>query len=669
MNRNVLLLTTALASGTAIAARAQDPGVMLDPILLGSAFRDDRAILDTPVAASVVEGEVLERKLAGDFEELIGDIPGVTIDGGPRGISQEPNIRGFRDEQIVLRFDGGRLNFGQAHRGRFFLDPALVQRVEVVRGGGSTLFGSGALGGVISVETVDAADLLKPGQTMGGRLAFGYSSNGAQPNASGTVYADYGAVDLLFSLAGRSVTSDLESGNATAIPFSEIDAANGLFKLGVEPNEDSRIEFSYSAYKDDALLPANSSDTPTRSNPVVDRTAAVQDFRLSYDYAPTNAAWIDLSALLYGTRLDIDETVVPPGASRLDQTRYDTYGLEIVNRSAFDIGVPVNLVYGIEAFTDTQKGLRDGAARLAFPDAKARTLGVFAKATIGLTDRLDLIAGTRFDSYDREPDDPTLRQVSEEFFSPRIGLSFRPDEIWQVFANIAQAYRAPALSELYNSGLHFAGNPFGFPPNNFFVPNPDLRPEQSVQFEIGTRFEGFDVLRGGDKLSFAANAYYAEVDDYIEQTVNIAAGTTTSANVASATLWGFEAQVDYDATAWFLGAGLSMARGENDAGGWLGSIPQDRMTLTAGVRPWQDWELGARVTLAADQDKVPSSGTTGDGFEVVDLYATWSPANGPLSNGTIRFGIDNLFDEDYTIYPNGLLQSGRSFKVSASFTF
>ncbi|MDP5333524.1 MAG: TonB-dependent receptor, partial [Paracoccaceae bacterium] len=434
-------------------------------------------------------------------------------------------------------------------------------------------------------------------------------------------------------------------------------------------NEDSRIEFSYSAYKDDALAPANSSDTPTRSNPVVDRKAAVQDFRLSYDYAPTNAGWIDLSVLLYGTRLDIDETVMPPGASRLDQTRYDTYGLEIVNRSAFDIGVPVNLVYGIEAFTDTQKGLRDGAARLAFPDAKARTLGVFAEATIGLTDRLDLIAGTRFDSYDREPDDPTLRQVSEEFFSPRIGLSFRPDESWQVFANIAQAYRAPALSELYNSGLHFAGNPFGFPPNNFFVPNPDLRPEQSVQFEIGTRFEGFDVLRGGDKLSFAANAYYAEVDDYIEQTVNIAAGTTTSANVASATLWGFEAQVDYDATAWFLGAGLSMARGENDAGGWLGSIPQDRMTLTAGVRPSQDWELGARVTLAADQDKVPSSGTTGDGFEVVDLYATWSPANGPLSNGTIRFGIDNLFDEDYTIYPNGLSQSGRSFKVSASFTF
>lgn len=669
MNRSVLLLTTALVSATAIAAQAQDTGFTLDPILLGSAFRDDRAILDTPVAASVVEGEALERKQAGDFEELIGDIPGVTIDGGPRGISQEPNIRGFRDEQIVLRFDGGRLNFGQAHRGRFFIDPALVQRVEVVRGGGSTLFGSGALGGVISVETVDAADLLQPGQTMGGRLTFGYSSNGAQPNASGTVYADYGSVDLLFSLAARSVTSDLESGNGTTIPFSQIDATNGLFKFGFEPSEDSRFEFSYSIYNDTALVPANSSGNPTGSNPVVNRDAKVQDFRLSYDYAPTGSNWVDLWVLLYGTRLDIEESVTPPGAARFDETRYETYGLEIVNRSSFDMGVPVDLVYGIEAFRDTQEGLRNGAPRLAFPNAEAETIGVFAEATIGLTSQLDLIAGARFDSYERDPDDPTLRPVSEDFFSPRIGLSYRPNETWQIFGNIAQAYRAPTLSELYNSGLHFAGNPFGFPPNNFFVPNPNLRPEESLQFEIGARFENFNVFRNGDSLSFSANAYYAEVDDYIEQTVNIAAGTTTSANVASATLWGFEAEVDYDATGWFLGAGLSIARGENDAGGWLGSIPQDRLTLEGGVRPWQDWELGARVVLAADQDKVPAAATPGDGFQVVDLFATWAPSDGPLSNGTIRFGVDNVFDEQYTIYPNGLAQPGRSFKVSASFTF
>jgi hemoglobin/transferrin/lactoferrin receptor protein len=442
-----------------------------------------------------------------------------------------------------------------------------------------------------------------------------------------------------------------------------------LFKLGFEPNDDSRLEFSYSLYRDDGLVPANSSGTTSSSNPVVDREAKVQDFRLGYDYAPAGSSWIDASVLFYGTRLEIEESVVPPGTARLDETRYDTFGLELVNRSSFDTGVPVDLVYGIEAFRDTQEGLRDGAARRAFPNAEAETIGVFAEATIGLTNRLDLIAGARFDSYERDPDDPALAKASEDFLSPRIGLSYRPTEKWQIFGNIAQAYRAPTLSELYNSGLHFAGNPFGFPPNNFFVPNPNLRPEDSLQFEIGTRFESLDVFRGGDQLSLSANAYRADVDDYIEQRVNIAAGTTTSANVTSATLWGLEAEVDYDTADWFLGTGLSIARGENDAGGWLGSIPQDRLTLEGGLRPWKDWEFGARVTLAADQDRVPAAATASDGFEVVDLFGTWSPSDGPLSNATIRFGIDNVFNEEYTIFPNGLAQAGRSFKISASFTF
>jgi hemoglobin/transferrin/lactoferrin receptor protein len=673
MGRKALFITTAIVALAGTSAQAQDLqpelGFTLDDILLGSAFRDERAILDTPVAASIREGEALANRQADDFAELIGDIPGVTIDGGPRGISQEPNIRGFRDEQMVLRFDGGRFNFGQAHRGRFFVDPALVQRVEVVRGGGSTLFGSGALGGVISVETVDAADLLEPGQTQGGRLTFGFGSNGSQPSASSTLYADYGTVDLLFSLAGRSVTDDLEAGGGTLVPFSQIDTANALFKLGVEPNADSRLEFSYSIYQDDTLVPANSSGSPSGSNPVVDRDADVQDLRLSWDYAPESSDLIDLSILFYGTRLEIVEDVIPPGTPRRDETRYDTYGLEIVNRSTFDLGVPVDLVYGIEALRDTQEGTRDGAPRLAFPDAEATTLGVFAEATIGLSESLDLIAGARFDSYERNPDDPALAPVSEEFFSPRIGLSYRPNDDWQIFGNVARAYRAPTLSELYNSGLHFAGNPFGFPPNNFFVPNPNLRPESSTQLEIGTRFERGDVFRGGDTLRFGVNAYYATVDDYIEQTVNIAAGTTTSANVASATLWGFEAEANYDAEDWFVGAGLSIARGQNDAGGWLGSIPQDRLTLSGGVRPWDDWELGARATFAADQTQVPAAGSPSDGYQLLDLYATWTPEGGPLGNATVRFGIDNVFDEAYTIYPNGLPQPGRSLEISATFTF
>ena len=417
-------------------------------------------------------------------------------------------------------------------------------------------------------------------------------------------------------------------------------------------------------------MPANSSSNPGGTNPAVDREAQVQDLRLSWDYNPENSDWLELSVLFYATRLEIRESRIPPNTPRLDQTRYDTFGLEVVNRSSLDIGVPVDLVYGIEAFRDKQEGTRDGAPRLSFPNAEATTIGIFAEATIGLSSQLDLIAGARFDSYDRDPNDTALAPVSEEFFSPRIGLSYRPNENWQIFGNVARAFRAPSLSELYNSGLHFAGNPFGpFPPDNFFVPNPNLRPEESTQFEIGARFDRVGVFSGGDRLSVSANAYYATVDDYIEQRVNIFAGTTTSANVDSATLWGFEAEVDYDANTWFVGSGLSIARGETDAGGWLGSIPQDRLTLEAGFRPTEDWEIGARATFAAEQTRVPAGDPFSDGYQLLDLFATFAPDSGPLANGTIRFGIDNLFDEDYTIYPNGLSQPGRSIEISATFTF
>jgi hemoglobin/transferrin/lactoferrin receptor protein len=707
MRRNHLLMTSALVAAATLGqgTQAQELGFTLDAITLGSALRDERALLDTPVSASIVSGEALANRQAGDFQELIGDLPGLTIDGGPRGISHEPNIRGFRDEQIVLRFDGGRFTFGQAHRGRFFLDPDLVRSVEVVRGGGSSLYGSGALGGVISVETVDAADLLAPGQAMGGRVSLGFASNGAQANASTTLYADYGMVDLLFFLGGRQVTEDIEAGGGLPVPFSQIDQANTLFKIGVEPNDENRIEFSYAFHTDEGLTPPNSNSNPDpTSNAVVLRQADVQDLRLGWDYQPTGSDLVDLSVLFYASRVDITETRDTP-APRRDETAYETLGFEVVNRSTLDLGAPVDLVYGFEMLRDSQVGRRtEGGVtgpRAAFPEAEALTTAAFLEATIGLGAAVDLTAGLRYDRYQRDPADPTLARVDEEFLSPRLGISYRPNDSWQIYGNVARAFRAPSLSELYNDGVHFstgAGFPLfppnplaaGLPPgtffsgNNFFVPNPALEPEASTQFEIGARHDAGGVFRPGDRLTASVNAYYADVTNFIDSEVlfvdpatftpamggpfpGTVDGTTRTRNV-DATLWGFEAELDYDTGQWHAGAGLSIARGEGADGSALGSIPQDRLTLSGGYRPAEDWEIGARATFAADQTRTPS-GTTAPGYQLLDLYATWTPEMRGFGDATIRFGLDNVFDERYTIYPNGLPQPGRSFEISASFTF
>lgn len=679
-------LATAALALAAAQARGQDTaGFVLDEITITSAARDARPLLDTPVAATVLSGEALAVKQATNYQELIGDAPGVSIVGGPRGISQEPNIRGFSDDQIVLRFDGGRMNFNDAHRGRFFLDPAIIERVEIIRGGGSTLYGSGALGGVIAFDTRDVDDLLADGDGFGGRLSSGWSSNGDIGQASATLYGRHGRFDALGFLGWQPMGKDLEDGDGESIRSSQIDAINGLAKLGFEPNEANRFELSGSVYHDDGTTPPNANAIATADTDV-DRKAETSMARLSWDYAPPGSELVDLTALVYWNKLKISEDRFADG--RYDVTRYETLGIDVTNRSRFELGRPVTLVYGIEAFRDTQEGSRDGETRTQFPSAEATTLAAYAEATVAVTDKLEIVPGVRLDNYRRDPDDPTLASVDETFFSPRLGVSYRPTDAWQIYGNVARAFRAPSMIELYNDGVHFAipGFPMGpgmsFSGVNYFIPNPDLEPEKSTQFELGTRYSRQNVARDGDSLDLTATAYYADVTDYINQVVEfmdfsrpsfgpggmVISGSTTTDNV-DARLWGLEATADYDAGPWFAGLILTVPRGEEQGGGALGSIPQDRLTVSGGIRPTFDWELGARATFAAKQDDVPEGAQPADGWTTVDLFAAWRPQMAALEGTVFRAGIDNVFDETYTIYPNGLNQPGRTFKISAAVTF
>lgn len=676
---------TAVALAAATGAQAQQAGFMLDTITVTSAARQERPLLDTPVAASVVEGEALAVKQATNYQELIGDQPGVLIAGGPRPIAQEPNIRGFSDDQIVMRYDGGRSNFNDAHRGRFFIDPDIIQRIEIIRGGGSTLYGSGAMGGVIAIETKDVADLLEPGRDWGGRLASGWSTNGEIGQASATLFGRQGRFDALGFIGWQPMGADLEDGDGERIRSSQIDIGNALVKFGFEPNEANRIELSGVLYRDEGTTPPNANAAASATTDV-DRDADVSMARLSWDYAPPGSTLVDLSALAYFNGLKITEDRDFDG--RNDVTRYETWGIDVTNRSRFDAGRPVTLVYGIEAFRDTQEGERNGAPRTQFPKAEATTFAAYAEATVALTERLELIPGLRYDRYQRDPDDPALDSVDEGFVSPRLGLSYRPSDDWQIYGNVARAFRAPSMIELYNDGVHFAtaGFPMGpglsFSGVNSFVPNPDLEPERSTQVEIGTRFSRQGVLREGDSLDLSANAYYADVDDFINQTVTfidfstmapgpggmVVGGTTTTENV-DARLWGFEGTLDYDAGPWFAGLILTVPRGEETGGGALGSIPQDRLTVSGGFRPAAAWAFGARATFAAEQDDVPEESVPADGWTTVDLFASWAPQMAALEGTVFRAGIDNLFDETYAIYPNGLNQPGRTFKIAAAVAF
>lgn len=220
----------AAASGQ-VASQTVSEEAETDEIIVTAPARGERTLQETPAAVGVVERDEIDRREPQTFEDLLGDEPGVSIPGGPRGIAQEPNIRGFQDEQVVIRIDGVRQNFNLAHRGRFFVDPDVVQRIEVLCGGASALYGSGALGGVVSLETRDASDLLEPGRSIGGRLKAAYASNGGEIFGSGTAFGQLGDFDALGFVGWREMTEDLEDGDGDEIRASELDVRNGVVKF------------------------------------------------------------------------------------------------------------------------------------------------------------------------------------------------------------------------------------------------------------------------------------------------------------------------------------------------------------------------------------------------------------------------------------------------------
>ncbi|MEM6971626.1 MAG: TonB-dependent receptor [Pseudomonadota bacterium] len=698
---------SALYAQTASPATAS-PATTLPEIVVFGGARDERALLETPNAVSVIEEEQFIRRQASTYEELIGDLPGVSIEGGPRGIAQEPNIRGFTDDQVVIRVDGARQNFTLTHRGRFFTDPSILKRVEVLRGGASTLFGSGALGGVIFLETKDPDDVILPGRDFGGQVKLGFNSAGTELLGAGTVAARAGDFDALAHFAGRPRFDDIDDGNGDPILRSDIDTLNGLVKLGWEPGEGNRIELSYQIYDDDGQTPPDA-DGPADADlfNVVERDVLYQTGRIAWDYAPPGNDLLDLSLLAYINDIEVTEDRISD--DRLDTTDFRTLGFEATNISRFELGsVPVAVSYGVEVFTDRQDAERDGDARLQAPDARRNFFAGFIQADFEVLPGLTITPGIRYDYFQLRPDG-AFDDREEGQPSPRLAVNWQPNETMQFFASASRSFRAPTLTELYVDGQHFfvgeaagepLGNPFDpstpfFSGSNEFISSPDLDPERATHFEIGGRFRDGDVFLPGDSLLVSGNAYYSIVDDFIDTSVLfvdfqtfrfdptsfnpftqsfgrfLVDGTTTNFNV-DAVLYGFEGEIDYDAGSWFAAAGITIPRGrQRNGAGELASIPQDRLVLTGGIRPIPDVELGLRGTFrrGINEDDVPEDTITTGGSAVFDLFANWQPSDGPLEGAVFSAGIDNFTDRAYSIHANELNDPGIAVKVSASIAF
>ncbi|EXJ16429.1 TonB-dependent hemoglobin/transferrin/lactoferrin family receptor [Imhoffiella purpurea] len=632
---------------------------------------------EIPEFVSVLDRAAIEREQPTNLGDLLRDLPNVAIGGGPRGQGQTLTIRGLSDERILFLVDGVRQNFVRGHNARVFIEPDLIGRVELLRGPASALWGSGALGGVVALETLDAADLLREGQTLGGRIKLGYQDANHQWLTNAGVYgatAD-GQFDYLLDIAYRDA-DDVRLGDGTDLSHSAFERVSGLAKGTWNPDGINSFGLSFMAFDQDGAIPSNPQIASTEDT-LVDNDTRQQNLRFSYDREDAEDPYLRPSLLLYHNRTEMEERRLSDG--RKDETRLETIGADLHN--SMRLGDPSRvahvLTYGADVYRDTVEGERNGQTRDSYPDGETSVFGLYLQDEIGIGERWTLVPGLRWDSFRSEADSDALDSNEDSALSAKLGLNVAVTDWLSFQAAYNQSFRAPSATELFVSGTHFT---CGRGCANLFVPNPNLDPEKARNKEIGLRLRDRDLFTPGDEGRFQARAFRNDVTDFIDQIVIFSmrpvegnsgmGGITGYRNVRDAKLEGFELEAGYETPRWWAGVAYAQTRGEDDATGEpLSSVHPDTWTLEAGLRfPAQGLRLGWTGRFVDAQDEVPNDGTPSDSYEVHDIRLTWQPGQ-RLAGLTLELGVDNLLDEDYQPYLASLKSPGRNIKAAVSYRF
>ena len=647
------LLTLAIISALPGAAVAATDDMTV------TATGNARSAFEAPMMVSVIDATAPENQTASSAADLLRHVPGLTLDGTGRTNGQDVNLRGYDRRGGLVLVDGVRQGTDTGHLNSTFLDPALIKRIEIVRGPSALLYGSGAMGGVIAYDTADAKDLLQAGQTSGYRV-FGTAATGDHSLGMGA--SAFGRTDTLDGLVAWSSRDrgDIRQGGGGTAPNDE--AINNMLAKGSwQIDKAQSLSGSLRYYNNAAQEPKNPQtiEADDSSNPMTDRSTIQRDVQLGYHLAPAGNDWLNADARIYWSEARINAQNIDGTGEFRQQT---TKGGKVENRTRLfaDSFASHLLTYGGEYYRQEQE---PSGATTGFPDASIDFSSGWLQDEITLRDLpVTLLGGTRYDNYRGSSDG--YEDVDADKWSSRAGITVSPTEWLMLFGSYAQAFRAPTMGEMYNDAKHFSIGRFY---TNYWVPNPNLRPEtnETQEYGFGLRFD--DLMLAGDALEFKASYFDTHAKDYISTTVDFAAATTMSYNVPNAKIWGWDVMAKYSASLFNLDLAYNRTRGkDSDTGEYISSISPDTVSSKLDVPLAQSgFSVGWIGTFADRSTHVSSSYSHQPGYAVNDFYVSYQGQQA-LKGVTTTLVLGNAFDKEYWS-PQGIPQDGRNGKIFVSY--
>jgi iron complex outermembrane receptor protein len=663
----VTIATTAVA-GLDVAV---DPELHFEEVT--TVTGEARSQFESYQPTAVLSGQTLTQALEMSLGATLENQPGVSSRSfGPA--PARPVVRGLDGDRVQILQDGQRMGDLSSQSGDHgvTVNPAAAQRIEVVRGPATLLYGANAIGGLVNVITEDIPT--RPVNGTSGNMTFDVGTAAKEAAAAADIRAGNGQLAFRAGGGGRR-SGDVET------PEGEVDnsqSRNGFGNLGLSWTGD-RGYFGGSYGYDDTkygipvIEEGNIQLTPRRHSFSVrggaqELDGAFDSFRATlgvrrYKHDELEGDEVGTAFTNNTTELEV------MGAHRQAGRLTGSVGGWVLNR-AFDAA-------GAEALSPAVD--QNGIAAFLFEEVT--------------WPHVTLQFGGRFDRNAYSPADGMDRDFSD--VSGSVGLLIRPaaaNDRFTIAASLARAARPPALEELYFFGLHHG---------NFAleIGNPDLESEKAMGFDLSARWRG---TRASGEITYFRNdishfiyrnlideeEFEEREEDFVERFggrepaghEEHGAEADEEEEIAiveflgrDALLQGIEAHTDIALTqGLFLELGADYIRGVvKDSDDPLPRMPPFR--LRGGLRyQYNAFQAGGEVLGVAKQDRVSGIEEPTDGYTLLKLFTSYSFQAGAVTN-TITARLDNLTNELYrnhlSLIKELVPEMGRNFKVLYNIRF
>ncbi len=713
--RTILLVATALS---ATAAHAQDPNervTILERIIVGAG--NEKVAIETPQSVTVLNQEDIDQAQPTTIGDIARDIPGLNVSGSDRVLGQSFNIRGIGAPEasgdqgrLIVNIDGVTKFYEQYRIGSFFSEPELFSKVEVLRGPAfSTLYGPGAIGGIINFETKDASDFLQEGDKGYFRTKSTYTSNDEGLLGSFVFAHEIDERTDFLLTSNYRTTKNYSTGDGLEILGSEFDTWSGLAKVTHDTDDGELLKVSYQRWEtlgDDQAYDRTQSvgnvDFGTVDRNVVDQTAII-----SYENDFIDNDWLDLEIM--AAYSDSATTLrdasgfapnaffpgSPPGGCGFGPTDsvlfcdsnygYQSYQFRAQNtiRSAGEDWENF-LILGYQFIDQTRTGedITGTFPNIGFhPEGSDVAHGFYVQSEFTWNERLTIIPGIRYDTRTlTDTDNVTgFGSADDTAISPKIAAHLQVNDNFAIFGSVAHTERFPTIDETFSTTTNGA----------VFQASIGLEKEEADSWEVGFSYSAENIFEEADSFQIKTTYFNSTVEGLIVRNPaapaafggppNVFPFTPGFINLDNAEFQGVEIEAAYDAERWFANAAYTWTEGvDANTGDFLTTVAPEELAFTIGARiPENDVEFGWKSRFVADPadacrvSTTPVAGCAGgsslrfaEGFNVHDVFFTWTPDDGAYEGLEVRLGVDNVFDTDYKEFLNNDPAKGRNFKVT-----